>query len=89
MILLDHFSFVTQARLHHVYHRQFVVLPHSIYDRVIFVENALSMELILLESALISLSVLEVLSSSTIKHAVVPITLKLSVATFSVQHSCT
>lgn len=78
-------SFLAQAALHHVHHRQLVVLPHSVYYRVVLVENTLPVELVLLKGTLVSLSILEELRASTVKHSVVPVPLVLLVSPFSVE----
>jgi hypothetical protein len=44
-------------------------------------------ELILLESPLVSLTVLEVLSALAVEHSIVPVSLVLAISTFSVQNT--
>jgi hypothetical protein len=46
-------------------------------------------ELVLLEGAFVTLPVLEILCAFSVEHAVVPVALILSIATFSIQHSPT
>ena len=86
MIWSDH-SLLAQAALDHVDDRQLVVLPYSVYDRVVLVEDALAMELVLLESTLVPLAVLEVLRTLPVEHAVMPVAFVLPVPAFPIQHS--
>lgn len=79
-------SLISQIWLDHVHHRQLVVLPHSVDDRVVLVEYSLAVELVLLESSLVALSVLEVLGAFAIEHAVVPVAFVFTVSAFSVEH---
>lgn len=78
-------SFVPEYRFYHIYHAQLVVLPHSVYDRVVLIEDSIPVEFVLLEVALVSLTVVKILYSLAIEHSVLPYPFVLLLTAFSEQ----
>ena len=83
MIIIMPLSLICQGRFDHIHHWQLIILPYSVYYRIVFVKHTISMEFVLFERTIILLSIFEKLDSFPIEHSIVPWSFILFVSSFS------